>query len=134
MKLITKIAEKKVQRRQIFTFFVEDMMFDLNVENVLFLSQQVIDIKMINVEWSGFCGVTKFQGAIVPVLDFAHPLGIPSGIDAKTTLLAVLNGRTTTLCRLQTLFYRARDQIKSSMRQVLLFITLDRKTPRYATP
>jgi hypothetical protein len=40
--------------------------------------------------------------------------------------------RATTLRRLRALFTRARDQIQGGMRQVLLFITLDGKTPRYA--
>lgn len=205
--------------RQIFTFFVEDMMFGLNVENVLMLGQDVNDIQRLPVEERGFCGVTKFQGTVVPVLDFAHRLGIPSGIDCKSELLDILtqreqehvewinalensiktgaaftkatnpkecafgkwyskfetrdetlqelltsfdephnaihalgeelislrdNGketealeilahtRVTTLRRLRALFSRARDQISSGMRQVLLFVTFDGKTPRYA--
>jgi len=207
------------QNRQIFTFFVEDMMFGLDVENVLMLGQDVNDIQGIPIEERGFCGVTKFQGTIVPVLDFAHRLGIPSGMDAKTELLNILtqreqdhiewlhdlentirtgaaftkaidpkecafgkwfskfetrdetlqellpkfeephaaihaladklislrdnnkeaealeilaHTRITTLRRLRTLFSRAKDQISSGMRQVLLFVTLDGKTPRYA--
>lgn len=214
-----KQGGKTDQRRQIFTFFVEDMMFGLNVENVLMLGQEVNDIQRVPVEERGFCGVTKFQGSIVPVLDFAHRIGVPSGMDSKSALLTILterendhiewvnslentiktgvaftkatnpnecafgkwyshfdtrdetlkellesfdephkkihalaealitlrdNGkqdealerlvheRATTLRRLRALFGRARDQIQSGMRQVLLFITLDGKTPRYA--
>jgi len=210
---------KANQNRQIFTFFVEDMMFGLDVENVLMLGQDVNDIQRLPIEERGFCGVTKFQGAIVPVLDFAHRLGVRSGIDSKSELLNILtqreqdhvewlndlehsiktgvaftkatnpkecafgkwystfdtrdetlqellasfeephnaihalgeelinlrdNGkeaealeslahaRATTLRRLRALFNRARDQINSGMRQVLLFVTLDGKTPRYA--
>jgi chemotaxis signal transduction protein len=214
-----KQSGKTDLRRQIFTFFVEDMMFGLNVENVLMLGQEVNDIQRVPVEERGFCGVTKFQGSIVPVLDFAHRIGIPSGIDNKSALLANLtehenehvewmnaleatiktgiaftkttnpndcafgkwynnfetrdetltellesfkephkmlyalaeelitlrdndrqdealeklaHERATTLRRLRALFTRARDQIQGGMRQVLLFITLDGKTPRYA--
>ena len=210
---------KTDQNRQIFTFFVEDMMFGLDVENVLMLGQDVNDIQRLPVEERGFCGVTKFQGEVVPVLDFAHRLGIRSGIDGKGELLEVLiqreqdhvewmnalevsiktgsaftkatnpnecafgkwhntfetrdetlqelmasftephnaihalgeelislrdnnkesealelltHARATTLRRLRALFSRARDQISSGMRQVLLFVTLDGKTPRYA--
>lgn len=79
----SKNSGKLDQSRQIFTFFVEDMMFGLDVENVLMLGQEVNDIQRIPVEERGFCGVTKFQGAVVPVLDFAHRIGIESGIDAK---------------------------------------------------
>jgi len=207
------------QNRQIFTFFVEDMMFGLDVENVLMLGQEVNDVQRLPVEERGFCGVTKFQGAVVPVLDFAHRIGITSGIDSKSEILDILtkreqdhiewvnalevsiktgaaftkatnasecafgkwynqfetrdetlkellqafvephntihelaerllalrdNGkeaealqelthaRATTLRRLRALFSRARDQISGGMRQVLLFVTIDGKTPRYA--
>ncbi|MDQ7072613.1 MAG: CZB domain-containing protein [Gammaproteobacteria bacterium] len=40
--------------------------------------------------------------------------------------------RATTLRRLQALFERAREQIQGGLRQVLLFVTIDGKTPRYA--
>jgi len=210
---------KSNQPRQIFTFFIEDMMFGLDVENVLMLGQEVSDIQRIPIEERGFCGVTKFQGTVVPVLDFAHRIGVPSGIDIKTELIETLvlrekdhiewmnaleksittdaafvkainpeecvfgkwydqfetrdetlrellelfdephrqihglaekllalckNGeqdealeqliheRATTLRRLSALFERARDQIKTGMRQVLLFVTQDGKTPLYA--
>lgn len=214
-----KNSGKSGQSRQIFTFFVEDMMFGLDVENVLMLGQEVNEIQRLPLEERGFCGVAKFQGASVPVLDYAHRLGIPSGMDIKTELLNILSEREndhiewinaledslnnhvaftkatnpdecefgkwynkfdtrdetlkelmeafkephnrlhaladkllelrdnnkneevleilaheriTTLNRLRVLFSRARDQIKSGMRQVLLFVTLDGKTPRYA--
>ncbi|OUR70904.1 hypothetical protein A9Q78_11190 [Methylophaga sp. 41_12_T18] len=210
---------KSDQARQIFTFFVEDMMFGLDVENVLMLGQDVNEIQRLPIEEQGFCGVTKFQGAVVPVMDFAHRIGIASGLDVKSKLIELLtvrendhiewfnaleaslkndvaftketnakecefgkwyssfetrdetltellaafeephnalhdlaeqllslrdNGksdeamerlrheRTTTLRRLRALFSRAREQVKSGMRQVLLFVTLDGKTPRYA--
>ncbi len=205
--------------RQIFTFYIEDMMFGLDVENVLMLGQDISDIQRLPVEERGFCGVTKYQGTIVPVLDFAHRLGIASGMDVKSELITTLidrekdhiewmnslevsiktgaafvkalnpdecafgkwynkfetrdetleellqvfdephrkihalgekllalrdndkvdealeilqHERATTLRRLRALFTRARDQIQGGMRQVLLFVTLDGKTPLYA--
>jgi len=210
---------KLEDNRQIFTFFVEDMMFGLDVANVLMLGQDVNDIQRLPIEEQGLCGVTKFQGTVVPVLDFAHRLRIPSGIDSKTELINILTQReqdhiewlnalentirtgaaftksrdpkecdfgkwysqfetrddtleellanfeephneihalaeelitlrdnnketealdilthcrATTLGRLRALFTRAKDQISSSMRPVLLFVTLDGKTPHYA--
>lgn len=214
-----KNSGKSGQNRQIFTFFVEDMMFGLDVENVLMLGQEVNEIQRLPIEERGFCGVVKFQGAVVPVLDYAHRLGIPSGMDVKSELLDVLSERekdhiewinalenslknhvaftkatnskecafgkwqssfetrdetlkelmeafkephdrihalaeellalrdnnkldealeiltherATTLSRLIGLFFRAKEQIQGGMRQVLLFVTLDGKTPRYA--
>lgn len=214
-----KNTGKNGPERQIFTFFIEDMMFGLDVENVLMLGQDISDIQRLPVEERGFCGVTKYQGTIVPVLDFAHRLGIASGMDVKSELMTMLidrekdhiewinalevslktgvafvktlnpdecafgqwynkfetrdetltellhafdephkkihslaeglltlrdndkvdealdqlqHERATTLRRLRALFSRTRDQIQGGMRQVLLFVTLDGKTPRYA--
>ena len=214
-----KNSGKSGQNRQIFTFFVEDMMFGLDVENVLMLGQEVNEIQRLPLEDRGFCGVVKFQGAVVPVLDYAHRIGVPSGVDSKAALLeqftkyekvhtdwvnaleeSIKMGSLFTeetnpnLCefgkwysnfstrdetlkelmeafkephhkihglaeqllalrdednkdealkilsyekehslhRLATLFARATDHVQGAMRQVLLFVTLDGKTPRYA--
>lgn len=212
-------AVKEDQTKQIFTFFVEDMMFGLDVDNVLMLDQDISEIQRLPVDEPGLQGVTKFQGVVVPVLDFAHRIGVPSGMDVKQSVLAALDKfekahadllsdleqaiksdayfnrhpdlkscelthwkqsfktrdetltelivafaephtrlhdlveellsmrdqgqaeqalellsreRMTSLRRLNSLFSRVRDQIESAMRQVLLFVTLDGKTPLYA--
>lgn len=78
---------KRAEQRQVFTFFVEEMMFGLNVENVLMLDQNIDKIQRVPVEEAGLCGVIKFQGVVVPVLDFAHRVGVRSGFDAKKQLL-----------------------------------------------
>ena len=209
---------KAEERRQIFTFFVEDMMFGVNIENVLMLGQDVNNIQRLPIEERGFCGVTKLEDRVVPVLDFAHRIGHLSGIDAKHALIdsltnyehehidwlrkleeSIKTGNAFTeqtsskLCeftkwlnsldirdetlaelfsafkephvelhklvnvlfmfepdefdkaleylavekmkvlkRLRSLFSRTREQVQSGMRQVLLFVTTDGKTPRYA--
>lgn len=207
------------EQKQVFTFFVQDMMFGLNVDNVLMLDQSVDKVQRVPVEEEGFCGVIKFQGVIVPVLDFAHRLGVPSGLDVKKTLIDTLkqtesehqqwvsalteslrrdesfnldleardcattlwlrqfesreetlnelikafvephaalhqvgeqavrqaHGQqpeqiaayfrqlaTPHLQKMRTLCHRAKEQIESDMREVLLFVTDDGKTPRYA--
>ena len=207
------------EQKQVFTFFVQDMMFGLNVDNVLMLDQNVDKVQPVPVEEEGFCGVIKFQGVVVPVLNFAHRLGVPSGLDVKKTLIDTLKqtesehqqwvislteslqrdesfhldleardcastlwlrqfeSRDETLNELikafaephtalhqvgelavrqahgqqpeqiaahfrqqakphlqkmRTLCHRAKEQIESDMRQVLLFVTEDGKTPRYA--
>jgi chemotaxis signal transduction protein len=207
------------QKQQVFTFFVQDMMFGLSVDNVLMLDQNISMIQPVPVEEQGFCGVIKFQGVVVPVLDFAHRLGIRSGMDAKKALISTLKQRETEhqqwfqslneslqqaqgfhldldaadcdaslwyrhfdsrddtlndlikafiephqqlheagmlavrqaqgqtpehiagvfrqqagphLQKIHSLTQRAKDQVESDMRQVLLFVTDDGKTPRYA--
>ena len=211
------INDKSAQQRQIFTFYVDEVMFGLKVENVLMVGQGLQNIQQLPIEERGFCGVTKFQGVVVPVLDFAHRIDIPSGIDSKTDLLAlleqheneyiewiasldqaiksgaqftniqkpdenqfsklykqfktwdetlkellaafeephaalhvladellvtendkqavtinILERADTTLRQLLTVFSHVREQLNSSMRQVLLFVTDDGTTPRYA--
>ncbi|MCX4188614.1 chemotaxis protein CheW [Methylophaga sp. OBS4] len=210
---------KLTQQRQVFTFFVEDMMFGLDVENVLMLGQDIDKIQKVPVEEHGLCGVIKFQGMVVPVLDFARRVGGKSGFDTRNNLIDLLNqqerqhiewtqvlehslkngeafnqaldadecqsgqwlqqfnGRDETLKELiaafgephqqlhaiganalkqgqksdtqqaaepfsqqaqvilqkiRVLSKRAKEQIESDMRQVLLFVTDDGKTPRYA--
>lgn len=81
---------KNLPQRQIFTFFVEDMMFGLDVSNVLMLGQEVSEIQRLPVEERGFCGISKFQGTVVPVIDFAHRVNVQSGADAKQAVLEQL--------------------------------------------
>jgi chemotaxis signal transduction protein len=212
-------SRKLSDQQRLFTFFVQDMMFGLDVKHVLMLDQNIDKIQSVPVEEKGLCGVIRFQGVVVPVLDFAHRINVRSGFDTMadlieifdtreqdhidwlnalensiqnnlsftkatdpnecafgkwynsfetrdstlkdmlaafdephrkihglaSTLLAMSNqGRTeealkelshhrvTTLQRLRSLFSRAREQIRSGMRQVLLFVTEDGKTPVYA--
>lgn len=216
---LNSISGKSAAMRQIFTFFVEDMMFGLDVSHVLMLGQNVNEVQRLPVEAKGLSGVIKYQGHVVPVLDFAHRLGISSGTDVKNTLLAELmareqdhvewlnalersiktdeaftkavnpnectfgrwynqfetrddtlrdllrlfdephrkihslaeellrlssqdqkqkaleilnHQRITTLSKLRGLFARAREQVKSAMRPILLYVTRDGLTPRYA--
>lgn len=89
-KVDNRISGKKDHYRQIFTFFVDDIMFGLDVDNVLMLGQDLSAIQRLPLEERGLCGVINFQGIAVPVFDFAHRLGIASGIDSKTALLEVL--------------------------------------------
>lgn len=90
MALTHTINDNSEQKRQIFTFYVGEVMFGLKVENVLMVGQDLQNIKQLPIEERGFCGITKLHGVMVPVLDFAHRIDIPSGIDSKTELLALL--------------------------------------------
>ncbi len=85
----TRLSEQK----QLFTFFVQDMLFGLDVEHVLMLDQNIDKIQPVPVEEQGFCGVIKFQGIVVPVLDFAHRLNIRSGLDVKKDLVTELKSQ-----------------------------------------
>lgn len=83
----TTNATKASEKRQVFTFFIEDMMFGLNVDYVLMLGQDVDAIQKVPVEERGLKGVIKYQGIVVPVLDFAHRVGVTSGIDSKLAVI-----------------------------------------------
>jgi chemotaxis signal transduction protein len=212
-------GSKLTEQKQLFTFFVQDMLFGLDVEHVLMLDQNVDKIQPVPVEEQGFCGVIKLQGVVVPVLDFAHRLNVPSGLDNKKALIQDLKTRLQShqqwvdtladclrnsetfnldleaaecassfwlrqfesrdetlrelvraisvphhelheagvmatrqaqgqdpnnlagvfrqqasqqLQKIKNLTHRACEQVQSDMRQVLLFVTEDGKTPRYA--
>lgn len=79
---------KRSEQKQLFTFFVQDMLFGLDVGQVLMLDQHIDRIQPLPVEEQGFSGVIKFQGLMVPVLDFAHRLNMQSGLDSKKALIA----------------------------------------------
>lgn len=85
-----KTNNEVVAQQQLFTFFVEDMMFGLDVGQVLMLGQDISAIQRLPVEQRGFLGVTRYQGAVVPVIDFAHRLNIRSGYDARLELINFL--------------------------------------------
>jgi chemotaxis signal transduction protein len=72
-------SSKHSEQKQLFTFFLQDMLFGLDVEHVLMLDQNVDKVQPLPLEEQGFCGVIKFQGVVVPVLDFAHRVNIPFG-------------------------------------------------------
>jgi chemotaxis signal transduction protein len=215
----TTNTSKASEKRQVFTFFIEDMMFGLNVDYVLMLGQDVDSIQKVPVEERGLKGVIKYQGIVVPVLDFAHRVGVTSGIDSKLAVIdelrhyeqehidwmnaleAVITSggefkystelknckfsqwrkqfhtrdetlmdmlalfdvnqqalyetaerlltlrdsgntdeaiellhreRGATIQRMKTLFSRVIEHLQAAMRQVLLFVTDDGKTPRFA--
>jgi chemotaxis signal transduction protein len=212
-------SSKASQKTQVFTFFIEDMLFGLNVDYVLMLGQDVDSVQKVPVEERGLKGVIKYQGIVVPVLDFAHRVGVNSGMDSKSKVIAELkvheqehnqwvnaldmavkNGneftfstdlknshfhqwrkqfqtrdetlmellssfdttqqalyemaerlltlvdsgnsqeaieqlrreRGATIQRMSTLFSRVVEHLQGAMRQVLLFVTDDGKTPRFA--
>ncbi len=81
-------SSKLSEQKQLFTFFVQDMLFGLDVEHVLMLDQNIDKVQPLPLEEQGFCGVIKFQGTVVPVLDFAHRLNIRSGLDTKKALIS----------------------------------------------
>lgn len=83
-------SSKHSEQKQLFTFFVQDMLFGLDVGHVLMLDQNVDKVQPLPLEEQGFCGVIKFQGVVVPVLDFAHRLNIRSGLDTKKALISEL--------------------------------------------
>ncbi|MDQ7072614.1 MAG: hypothetical protein Q9N32_02430 [Gammaproteobacteria bacterium] len=50
----TNITGKTEPERQIFTFFIEDMMFGLDVENVLMLGQDIDEFSAYLLKNAGF--------------------------------------------------------------------------------
>jgi len=202
-----------------FTFWVDNSLFAINLENVLSIEQDSSHIQPDPFQGRGALGIVKHRGVPVRVFDFAEFLGVGScgtqKEDLITSLLAreqdhvewldaleraLLNGevfskardphqcafgkwydsfetrddelreimeqfdaphkrihaladqllglkdsgrteealdvlkaeRLTTLAELRRLFDRARDQVRDSIRSVLLFVTTNGKEPRVA--
>jgi chemotaxis signal transduction protein len=206
-------------QQQIMTFYVEELLFGLDIAHVLLLGQDITAVQPLPVKESGLVGMIKLQSIAIPVINFAHRVGMRSVSDEKTALLTqfetvkqgyqdwfqeiqwkltarrlitreelsqninLLNWDKQVQCRdialqnllntlmepksafiacfeqliiltsqhqwqqaeilfnqhkesilaqIELVFDRAREQLETSVRQVLLYLTKDGKTPSYA--
>jgi hypothetical protein len=77
--------------------------------------------------------LTAFEEPHIAIHALANELLLLTESGKQAEALDILErARHTTLQRLLAVFARVREQIKSSMRQVLLFVTDDGRSPRYA--
>lgn len=74
-------------QQQIMTFYVGNMLFGIDVEQVLLLGQGIDAIDPLPVEEQGLVGMIKLESIAIPVIDFARRFGIRSSNDKKAALL-----------------------------------------------
>lgn len=78
---------------QVFSFWVEDVPYALRIEHVLTISQDVSKLRKVPGDVPGFVGLIDYQGAVVPVIDFAHMLGRRNSRESKDELIDLLYAR-----------------------------------------
>jgi len=74
-------------QQQIMTFHVEELLFGLDIRHVLLLGQDIAAIQALPIKKSGLIGMIKLQSIAIPVINFAHHVGLRSVSDEKTALL-----------------------------------------------
>ncbi len=78
---------------QVFSFWVEEVPYALRIEHVLTISQDVSRLRKVPGDVPGFIGLIDYQGAVVPVIDFAHMLGRRNSGESKEELIGLLHAR-----------------------------------------
>lgn len=78
---------------QVFSFWVEEVPYALRIEHLLTISQDVSRLRKVPGNVPGFVGLIDYQGAVVPVIDFAHMLGRRNSQESKEELINLLHAR-----------------------------------------
>lgn len=73
-------------QQTIITFYVEELLFGLDVAHVLFLGQDITAIKPLPADQLGLVGMIKLKSIAIPVIDFAHHVGMRTATDEKKAL------------------------------------------------
>jgi chemotaxis signal transduction protein len=74
-------------QQQLITFYIEELLFGLDTTDVLLVGHDIKAIKPLAVEQGGLFGTIKLESKVLPVLDFAHYMGLRSATDEKKCLL-----------------------------------------------
>lgn len=78
---------------QVFSFMVEQVPYALGIKHVLTISQDMTRLRKMHGDSPGFIGLIDYQGAVVPVIDFAHILGRKNNHEEKEELIHMLSTR-----------------------------------------
>lgn len=77
----------------VMTFYIEDSLYAIPIENVVSLSKETDNIQELPVKSPGLIGVSHYQNQVVPVVDVSQRIGVKSGIEAKQGLIDTLTAR-----------------------------------------
>ncbi|MGV6851211.1 MAG: CZB domain-containing protein [bacterium] len=91
-KLNSSTQQKSVR---LFTFWVEDALFGLPIENVLSVSQDMAGMRLIpgDNHIKGALGMIEFLNHVVPVVDFANNIELKSGTELANEMVELLKAR-----------------------------------------
>jgi len=77
----------------VFTFWIGDELFAINIENILSVTQDLEKLLQPPVKSRGLMGVINYMDEPVAVYNFAEMLAIPSTREIKKDLVELLNAR-----------------------------------------
>jgi chemotaxis signal transduction protein len=77
----------------VFTFWIGDELFAVNIEQVLSVTQNLDGLFRAPIQSRGLLGIINYQEEPVAVYNFAKMLSIPSAHDLKLQLIETLNAR-----------------------------------------
>ena len=86
-------SDKKTGPLAVMTFYIEDSLYAIPIENVVSLSKETDNIQELPVKAPGLIGVSHYQNQVVPVVDVSQRIGVKSGIEAKRDLINSLTAR-----------------------------------------
>ena len=88
-------ASKVKQAVRLFTYWVEDALFGLPIENVISVSQDMSGMRVLPGDGHipGALGMIEFLNHVVPVVDFAESIGLKSGASVSAELIELLKAR-----------------------------------------
>ncbi len=87
------IIDNESEVLTVFTFWIGDELFAINIENILSVTQDLEKLLQPPVKSRGLMGVINYMDEPVAVYNFAEMLNIPSTRQIKSGLVALLNER-----------------------------------------
>lgn len=85
--------EENSEALTVFTFWVGDELFAINISNILSITQDLDSLLRTPVKSKGLTGIINYLGSPVAVYNFAEMLGIPSTREIKSETVELLNAR-----------------------------------------
>ena len=76
---------------RVFTFWLAEAAYAVSIQHIHSVVQDDQDIRPVPAAGPGLLGTVWYQGAPVPVYDFAQRLGVDSGHQAKSALVETLD-------------------------------------------
>ncbi len=87
------IIDNESEVLTVFTFWIGDELFAINIENILSVTQDLDKLLQPPVKSRGLLGVINYMDEPVAVYNFAEMLDIPSTREIKSGMVELLNAR-----------------------------------------
>ncbi len=88
---VARLLDPRDGTIRVFTFWLADTAYAVSIRDIHSVVQDDQDIRPVPAADGGLVGTCWYQGAPVPVYDFAHRLGMDSGRQVKQAMIAKLD-------------------------------------------